>query len=44
MLPSRSPNTMFADGKYHEVDIRVKTAGDYIVRARQGYYAPGAPK
>jgi len=34
------PEPMFADGKYHSVDIKVKTAGDYIVRARQGYYAP----
>ena len=33
------PEPMFADGKYHAIDIRVKTAGDYIVRARQGYYA-----
>jgi len=38
------PEPMFADGKYHQVDIRVKTAGDYIVRARQGYYAPAPLK
>jgi VWFA-related protein len=38
------PEPMFADGKYHSVDIRVKTAGDYIVRARQGYYAPAPIK
>ena len=38
------PEPMFADGKYHAVDIRVKTAGDYIVRARQGYYAPNPVK
>jgi Ca-activated chloride channel family protein len=34
------PEPLIADGKYHEIDIRVKTVGDMIVRARQGYYAP----
>ncbi len=34
------PEPLFTDGKYHEVDIRVKTVGDTIVRVRQGYYAP----
>ena len=38
------PEPMFADGKYHAIDIRVLTAGDYIVRARQGYYAIAPPK
>lgn len=34
------PEPMVADGKYHEVSIRVKAPGEHIVRARRGYYAP----
>lgn len=33
------PDPYVADGKYHAIDIRVRTVGDMIVRARQGYYA-----
>lgn len=40
------PEELVADGKYHEIDIRVKTvgAGQTVVRARQGYYGPEPPK
>ena len=34
------PEPLLADGKFHEVSIRVKAPGDHIVRARHGYYAP----
>jgi VWFA-related protein len=36
------PEELVSDGKYHEIDIRVKTvgAGQTVVRARQGYYGP----
>ncbi len=36
------PDPLVADGKYHPIDIRVKTtgAGQTVVRARQGYYGP----
>ena len=30
--------------KHGGIDLKVKTVGDMIVRARQGYYAPGDPK
>ncbi|MEI9814482.1 MAG: VWA domain-containing protein [Acidobacteriota bacterium] len=35
------PDPLIRDGKYHAIDVRVRTVGDMIVRARQGYYAPG---
>jgi Ca-activated chloride channel homolog len=38
------PDPLVRDGKYHAIDVRVKTVGDMIVRARQGYYAPGPDK
>jgi Ca-activated chloride channel family protein len=40
------PEELVADGKYHEIDIRVKTigAGQTVVRARQGYYGPERPR
>jgi VWFA-related protein len=38
------PEPLIRDGKYHPIDIRVRTVGDMIVRARQGYYAPGPDK
>ncbi len=34
------PEPLVADGKFHEVEIRVNAPGDHIVRARHGYYAP----
>lgn len=34
------PEPLKADGLYHHVEIRVKTRGEVIVRARKGYYAP----
>jgi VWFA-related protein len=34
------PEPLKADGLYHQVDIRVKSRKDLIVRARKGYYAP----
>jgi VWFA-related protein len=34
------PEPLRADGRYHEVDIKVKNRKDYSVRARKGYYAP----
>lgn len=38
------PEPLIRDGKYHPVEVRVTTVGDMIVRARQGYYAPGPDK
>lgn len=38
------PEPLIRDGKYHTINVKVKTVGDMIVRARQGYYAPGDPK
>lgn len=35
------PEPLIRDGKYHAIDVKVRTVGDMIVRARQGYYAPG---
>jgi VWFA-related protein len=35
------PEPLIRDGKYHTIDVRVKSVGNMIVRARQGYYAPG---
>ena len=35
-----SPNPLRADGQYHEVEVRMRTKKDFIVRARKGYYAP----
>jgi VWFA-related protein len=35
------PEPLIRDGKYHTINVRVTTVGDMIVRARQGYYAPG---
>jgi len=34
------PEPLKTDGKYHEVDVRVKNRGNLVVRARKGYYAP----
>lgn len=34
------PDPLKTDGKYHEVDIKVKTQKNLVVRARKGYYAP----
>jgi Ca-activated chloride channel homolog len=34
------PEPLKLDGLYHEVEIRVKTRKDFIVRTRKGYYAP----
>ena len=34
------PEPLTADGKYHEVEVKVKGRKDLIVRARHGYYAP----
>lgn len=36
------PEPMRADGLYHLVDVKVRNRKDYLVRARRGYYAPGA--
>jgi Ca-activated chloride channel homolog len=38
------PEPLIRDGKYHTINVKVKTVGDMIVRARQGYYAPGELK
>ena len=38
------PEPLIRDGKYHTINVKVKTVGDMIVRARQGYYAPGDSK
>jgi Ca-activated chloride channel homolog len=35
------PEPLIRDGKYHAINVRVTAVGDMIVRARQGYYAPG---
>jgi VWFA-related protein len=38
-----SPLPLFTDGRYHNVDIRIRDRrdrGNYDVRARKGYYAP----
>lgn len=35
------PEPLIRDGKYHQIDVKVTVVGDFIVRARQGYYAPG---
>ena len=34
------PEPLRTDGQFHQVDLRVKTRKDLIVRARKGYYAP----
>ena len=36
------PEPLIRDGKYHAINVKVTAVGDMIVRARQGYYAPGA--
>jgi VWFA-related protein len=36
------PEPLKADGLFHQVDVKVKTRKDLIVRARKGYYAPRA--
>jgi VWFA-related protein len=38
------PEPLIRDGKYHAIDVKVTAVGDMIVRARQGYYAPGSTK
>jgi len=38
------PEPLIRDGKYHSIDVKVTAVGDMIVRARQGYYAPGESK
>jgi VWFA-related protein len=38
------PEPLIRDGKYHAIDVKVTAVGDMIVRARQGYYAPGTLK
>jgi Ca-activated chloride channel homolog len=38
------PEPLIRDGKYHAINVKVTAVGDMIVRARQGYYAPGALK
>lgn len=38
------PEPLIRDGKYHQINVKVVTVGDMIVRARQGYYAPGVLK
>ena len=34
------PEPLKADGLYHKLEVKVKNHRDYVVRARQGYYAP----
>ena len=34
------PEPAKTDGLFHEVDIKVKSRKDLVVRARKGYYAP----
>lgn len=34
------PEPLKLDGLYHEVEIKIKTRKDLIVRTRKGYYAP----
>jgi Ca-activated chloride channel family protein len=34
------PEPMKTDGSFQEVDVRVKSRGNLVVRARKGYYAP----
>jgi VWFA-related protein len=34
------PEPLAADGRYHEVAIKVKNQKNLVVRARKGYYAP----
>jgi Ca-activated chloride channel family protein len=36
------PEPLRADGLYHTVDVKVRNRKDLVVRARRGYYAPGA--
>ncbi|MEO5926967.1 MAG: VWA domain-containing protein [Bryobacteraceae bacterium] len=38
------PEPLIRDGKYHAINVKVTAVGDMIVRARQGYYAPGQIK
>ncbi len=38
------PEPLIRDGKYHQINVKVVAVGDMIVRARQGYYAPGVTK
>jgi VWFA-related protein len=38
------PEPLIRDGKYHAINVKVTAVGDMIVRARQGYYAPGQTK
>jgi VWFA-related protein len=38
------PEPLIRDGKYHAINVKVTAVGDMIVRARQGYYAPGTVK
>jgi VWFA-related protein len=35
------PEPLIRDGKYHAINVKITAVGDMIVRARQGYYAPG---
>ncbi len=35
-----SPNPLRPDGLYHEVEVRMRTKKDFVIRARKGYYAP----
>ncbi len=34
------PEPMWTDGRYQDVDVRIKNRRDLVVRARKGYYAP----
>lgn len=34
------PEPLKLDGLYHEVDIKIKTRKDLVVRTRKGYYSP----